>query len=109
MLENEEWMNQQSWLEWIEPKGGIVCAPRLRKGGSTRELCELIVRKYRTFVVPGYYLKLDEYSCLGYGGDRANLVAGLEMLKKALVLSSFLFLLNQNALSAIPSSSLFTG
>ncbi len=80
----KEWMEQQSWLEWIEPEGGVVCAPRLRKGGSTRELCELLVRKYRTFVVPGYGLEMDEYFRLGYGGDREELVVGLEMLKKAL-------------------------
>ncbi len=44
----------------------------------------LLIKKYRTFVIPGYCLEMDEYFCLGNGGDRANLVAGLEMLKKAL-------------------------
>jgi len=34
--------------------------------------------------MPGYCLELDEYFCLGYGGGRANLVVGLEMLKMAL-------------------------
>jgi hypothetical protein len=34
--------------------------------------------------MPGFCLELDEYFCLGYGGDRAELVAGLEILKKAL-------------------------
>ena len=84
MLENKEWMDQQSWLEWIEPEGGVVCAPGLGNGESTRELCELFVKKYRAFVMPGYCLEMDEYFCLGYGGDRTELVAGLEMLKKAL-------------------------
>jgi len=44
----------------------------------------LFIKKYRAFVMPGYCLELDEYFCLGYGGGRANLVVGLEMLKMAL-------------------------
>jgi aspartate/methionine/tyrosine aminotransferase len=80
----KEWMGKQSWLEWIEPEGGVVCAPRLRMGGSTMKLCKLLVEKYRTFVVPGYGLEMDDYFRLGYGGSEEELVKGLEKLNQAL-------------------------
>ncbi|TFG12317.1 aminotransferase class I/II-fold pyridoxal phosphate-dependent enzyme [Candidatus Thorarchaeota archaeon] len=88
MLENYEilkkWMDNQQWLEWKEPEGGVVAAPRLKQGGPTRELCKLLVDKYRTFVVPGYGLEMDEYFRLGYGGEKEELIKGLENLGKAL-------------------------
>jgi aspartate/methionine/tyrosine aminotransferase len=80
-----DWMSKQQWLDWIEPEGGIVCAPRLKRGGSTRELCELLVKKYRTFTVPGYGLEMDEHFRLGYGGNKEELIKGLEMLERSLI------------------------
>jgi aspartate/methionine/tyrosine aminotransferase len=80
----EEWMNSQDWIEWIEPKSGVVCAPRLRKGGSTDELCVLLVTKYRTFTVPGSRMELDGHFRLGFGGEQEELINGLERLGRAL-------------------------
>jgi aspartate/methionine/tyrosine aminotransferase len=80
----QEWMDSQDWLEWIEPKSGVIGAPRLRRGGSTDELCKLLVTKYRTFTVPGSRLEMDGYFRLGFGGEQEELVKGLEQLGKAL-------------------------
>ncbi len=80
----KEWMEKQPWLEWIEPEGGVVCAPRLHKRESTMKVCRLLVEKYRTFVVPGYGLEMDDYVRLGYGGSEEELVKGLERLRQAL-------------------------
>lgn len=80
----EEWMNSQNWLEWIEPKSGVVCAPRLKRGGSTDELCKLLVTKYKTFTVPGSAMELDGHFRIGFGGEQDELVEGLERLGKAL-------------------------
>ncbi|MHA3962887.1 MAG: aminotransferase class I/II-fold pyridoxal phosphate-dependent enzyme [Candidatus Thorarchaeota archaeon SMTZ1-45] len=81
----EEWMGSQDWLEWVEPKSGVVCAPRLKRGGSTDELCELLVKKYRTFTVPGSRMELDGHFRLGFGGEHEELIMGLEQLRKALI------------------------
>jgi aspartate/methionine/tyrosine aminotransferase len=80
----KEWMDNQDWLEWIEPQSGVVGAPRLRRGGSTDELCELLVTKYRTFTVPGSKMELDGHFRLGFGGEQEELVLGLQQLEKAL-------------------------
>ena len=80
----KEWMDNQEWLEWIEPKSGVVCAPRLRRGGSTDELCKLLVTKYKTFTVPCSTMELDGHFRLGFGGETEELQGGLERLGKAL-------------------------
>jgi aspartate/methionine/tyrosine aminotransferase len=80
----KEWMDSQKWLEWIEPKSGVVCAPRLSNGKGTDRLCELLVKKYRTFTVPGSSMELDGHLRIGFGGEKEELVHGLAQLKKAL-------------------------
>jgi aspartate/methionine/tyrosine aminotransferase len=80
----KEWMDTQKWLEWIEPKSGVVGAPRLTRGGSTDELCELLVTKYRTFTVPGSRMELDGHFRIGFGGEHEELVNGLAKLRLAL-------------------------
>ena len=80
----KDWMENQSWLEWIEPQSGVVCAPRLKKGGSTDELCKLLVTKYKTFTVPGSRMELDGHFRLGFGGEQEELIRGLENLAHAL-------------------------
>lgn len=80
----EEWMGSQKWLEWIAPHSGVVGAPRLVKGGSTNELCKLLVTKYRTFTVPGSRMELEGHFRLGFGGEQDELIKGLEQLGRAL-------------------------
>jgi len=80
----KEWMDSQNYLEWIEPKSGVVGAPKLKRGGSTDELCKLLVTKYRTFTVPGSRMELDGHFRLGFGGEQEELIEGLEQLGKAL-------------------------
>lgn len=88
MLDNysivKDWMESQEWLEWVEPRSGVVCAPRLSRGGSTDELCKLLVTKYRTFIVPCSTMELDGHFRLGFGGEKEELTRGLEQLEKAL-------------------------
>lgn len=72
----EEWFSKQKNLDWIPPSGGVVCFPRFRT--STKNLCRILVEKYRTFVVPGYCFGLDEFFRLGFGGNREELIKGLK-------------------------------
>jgi aspartate/methionine/tyrosine aminotransferase len=81
---SKEWMEAQEWIEWIEPKSGVIGAPRLKRGGSTDKLCELLVTKYRTFTVPGSRMELEGYFRLGFGGEKDELIQGLKQLSKAL-------------------------
>lgn len=81
----KRWMSSQDALEWVEPKGGVVAFPRLKQGKSTRELCRTLVKKYRTFTIPGYCFEMDSHLRIGFGGDADELNEGLKRLQVALV------------------------
>lgn len=80
----KEWMTHQDMLEWVEPEGGVVCFPRMKGDLSTLELCRLLVKKYRTFTVPGYVFGMDQHLRLGFGGEEEELRQGLKRLGTAL-------------------------
>ena len=80
----KNWMAHQDLLEWVEPEGGVVAFPRLKKEMSTEELCRLLVTKYRTFSIPGYTFGMDRHLRIGFGGDANELKEGLAKLGQAM-------------------------
>lgn len=80
----QEWMKRQEDLEWVCPKGGVVGFPRFKMDMSTDNLCLLLVKKYRTFVVPGHCFEMNNHFRLGFGGEAEELKAGLNCVDKAL-------------------------
>jgi aspartate/methionine/tyrosine aminotransferase len=82
-----DWMRSQSELEWIEPRGGVVCFPRIRS-----DLPVDIDRFYRTlnndlgtFVGPGHWFDSDRrHMRVGYGWpERQALERGLSGITDA--------------------------
>lgn len=80
----QRWLENQSELEWVVPRGGIVGFPRLKQKESSRELCKLLANKYKTFVLPGDVFHMPEFFRLGFGIDYKELVEGLDCLGLAL-------------------------
>lgn len=78
----KDWINNQENLEMIVPEGGVTCFPKFTK--STKELCNLLVEKYRTFTVPGYCFNMESYFRIGFGGTTEELKSGLEKIDIAL-------------------------
>jgi aspartate/methionine/tyrosine aminotransferase len=77
------WMAEQDLLEWIEPRGGVVAFPRLKRGTAT-DMCRLLVSKYRTFTIPGYCFEMPQHLRIGFGGEANELAEGLKRLKLAM-------------------------
>jgi aspartate/methionine/tyrosine aminotransferase len=80
----DDWMKSRTDLEWVKPQSGVVGFPRLVQDVAADDLCRLLIKKYRTFVVPGYCFGMPRYFRLGFGGNEAELRAGLSCLDKAL-------------------------
>jgi len=84
----KEWMQEQNWLEWVEPKAGVVCLPRIADGffRDPEEFYICLAEKHKTFVIPGRCFELDNrFFRIGFGGDRAHLELGLQALERAAV------------------------
>jgi aspartate/methionine/tyrosine aminotransferase len=57
----KSWMAAQLDVEWIEPRGGVCCFPRIRRdaGIDTDRFYRILNQKYRTFVGPGHWFEQD--------------------------------------------------
>jgi aspartate/methionine/tyrosine aminotransferase len=88
----KNWMEEQEFLEWVEPAGGVVCFPRIRTSSvvDTNKFYTVLFRKYRTLVGPGHWFDMPRrYMRIGYGWPSAQeLRKGLENIQKALVQAS---------------------
>ncbi len=84
----KKFMQTQSLLEWVEPKGGCVCFPRIKKDVSvdTKEFHHILLHKYSTYVGPGHWFEEDDrYMRIGYSWDKTTkLEKGLKNILSAL-------------------------
>jgi aspartate/methionine/tyrosine aminotransferase len=83
-----EWIEAEPLLEWVRPKGGVVCFPHIRSepAGGTAAFYQRLLGSYGTYVGPGHWFEMsDRFLRLGYGWTtRAQLGAGLESISRAL-------------------------
>lgn len=84
----KNWMENQDAWEWVEPRGGCVCFPRLRHPERTDidKFYRLLLDKYATYIGPGHWFGMPRhYMRLGFGWPApAQLEEGLSALAEAL-------------------------
>ena len=76
----KEWITNEPRLEWIEPKGGVVCFPKIKEEANINisQFYENL-NKMGTFVGPGHWFEMpDSYMRIGYAW------MSIEKLKEAL-------------------------
>ncbi len=82
------WITAERRLEWVEPRGGVVCFPRIVAGAriDTTRFYGLLRNTYRVAVGPGYWFEVDpRHMRLGFGHpSAAELEAGLRSISAAL-------------------------
>ena len=83
----KHWMSRQEQWEWVEPRGGCVCFPRMRRPEQIDidRFYSLLLEKYGTYVGPGHWFEMPRhYMRLGFGWpSMEQLEEGLEALSKA--------------------------
>jgi aspartate/methionine/tyrosine aminotransferase len=70
-------------LQVMEHAHGTVSFPRLREGDADA-LCDLLIDRYETAVVPGRFFGMPEHVRIGLGVDPATFAEGLERVGSAL-------------------------
>jgi aspartate/methionine/tyrosine aminotransferase len=84
----KHFMNAQKMLEWVEPKGGCICFPRIRKEipMDTELFHKVLLEKYKTYVGRGHWFEEDgRYLRIGYGwGKQEKLTKGLNNILQAI-------------------------
>jgi aspartate/methionine/tyrosine aminotransferase len=83
----KNFMQKQKLLEWVEPQGGCICFPRIRKNIriDTHQFHTLLLDKYSTYVGPGHWFEEDRrYMRIGYSWDKTEkLQRGLSNIIRA--------------------------
>lgn len=81
------WIEGQDIFEWVQPRGGVVCFPRIKpeSGVDIEAFYKLLNEKYKTFVGPGHWFGMDRHFMrVGYGWSTlGELEEGLENLSLA--------------------------
>jgi aspartate/methionine/tyrosine aminotransferase len=65
-----DWMNGEELMEWVEPRGGVVCFPRVRPDVplDEDEFYRLLLARYGTYVGPGHWFERPRrHLRIGYG------------------------------------------
>jgi aspartate/methionine/tyrosine aminotransferase len=81
----KNWMSQQSYLEWVEPKGGVVAFPRFIDANlDTEKFYKKLYSEYKTMVGPGHWFEMnDRYFRLGFGWYKNDeFEKGLDRIEK---------------------------
>ena len=89
----KNFMQHQDPLEWVEPMGGCVCFPRIKKEVPVdmNRFHEVLLNKYSTYVGRGHWFEEDSrHIRIGYSWDKTeNLQKGLQNILKAIEESGF--------------------
>jgi aspartate/methionine/tyrosine aminotransferase len=81
----ENFVENASQLDVKEFRWRTTSFPRL-KSGSVEQLCDILVNKFETSVVPGRLFEAPQHFRIGFGGDPVTFADGLERLAEALKL-----------------------
>lgn len=77
----EDFINNQNYLEWVKPSGGVVCFPRIKPDLNVDidKFYKVLNDKYNTYVGPGHWFEMDKHFMrIGYGWpDQKQLKTGL--------------------------------
>jgi aspartate/methionine/tyrosine aminotransferase len=82
----KNWISSEKRMEWVEPKGGVVCFPRIIPAIDTAKFYDLLLNEYKTAVGPGHWFEMpDNYMRIGYGyADPVIFEQGLKNISLAL-------------------------
>ncbi len=84
----KNWMKNHPHLEWIEPKGGVVCFPRIKDEVKIdfEKFYNSLYHSHKTLVGPGHWFEMDKrYMRIGYGWPSTeSLKQGLSNISKAI-------------------------
>lgn len=77
----KDFMANQNVLEWVEPQGGCVCFPRIKKeiDVDMAKFHDILLHQYKTYIGRGHWFEADpKHIRIGYSWDTT------EKLKKGL-------------------------
>lgn len=79
------WMSEYAdEFDWIPPRAGLLCFPRLRRHTDSRAFCRGLVESESLLLVPGWAFESEGHVRIGLGEGPDVFAAGLERLGRYL-------------------------
>lgn len=84
-----EWCEEHAELiEWVPPRGGVSCFPRLCRVADVESFCRRLAQAQRVLLVPGTCFQHPSHVRLGFGEATAKFREGLARLSAQLSLAA---------------------
>lgn len=81
------WIESEPLVQWVEPKGGVVCFPRVDLPDARMEaFYRRLLEEHRTYLAPGHWFDMPrQYFRLGFGWPTEDeLSRGLDAISRTL-------------------------
>jgi aspartate/methionine/tyrosine aminotransferase len=81
-LLNDFMATHEHRFEYLAPKGGLVCFPRLKDQTDALPFCREMLEKYRVSLLPGEAFDMPAHFRLNFGIKADIFASALEFLKE---------------------------
>lgn len=87
ILKNLELLNhfmkkQRHRFEYLEPKGGLVCFPKLKDQADATRFCRDLLKKHQVSLLPGESFGMDQYFRMNFGIHTDKFAAALQRIEE---------------------------
>jgi aspartate/methionine/tyrosine aminotransferase len=59
----------KDFFDYVEPSGGVVCFPGLKKTGDSRHFCQQLISGYSVSLLPGFAFEVEKHFRINFGVD----------------------------------------
>ncbi|MCW4048901.1 MAG: aminotransferase class I/II-fold pyridoxal phosphate-dependent enzyme [Candidatus Bathyarchaeota archaeon] len=80
----DDWINDESLIEWVKPRAGSVAFMRHHLDMSSTEICKRLIEEKSTFMVPSDCFEVEGHLRIGYGNRIEVISEGLGRVKEFL-------------------------
>jgi aspartate/methionine/tyrosine aminotransferase len=84
LSEIKSFIENQAFLDWVEPAGGVICFPRINTGLTGDDLARILDAEFDIAIVPGSLFEDERHFRLGFDADPDDLAFALETIRRIL-------------------------
>ncbi len=77
-----EWIKRQKHYSYIKPRSGTTALIFYDFSMTSKDFCEKLQKEKGVFLTPGFCFDIENCARIGYAGQKAELIKGLEKLEE---------------------------
>ena len=77
-----EWIKRQKHYSYVKPRSGTTALIFYDFSMTSKDFCEKLQKEKGVFLTPGFCFDIENCARIGYAGQKAELIKGLEKLEE---------------------------